>query len=616
MIKKHLKKIIAVSLTAAMICPFFMNIDSFASDKVVDSFYILDEDGTPVVVDVTQKDLEQEAGKRHIYSVNASSVNEEEETTFLTEETATSTTEETETPPIDENLIGIVRFNRGKSTIDFVDRDTGRKSYISPRIAADAAFIRMEEDGVLCKVGGVTMKVALEDVDSITSYEGQIVNRYYITNGYLIHAYGYYDGNTLDSATTRVGYKPDYLSIGYTYYSYDGHYFYDTFEKMIEDYRNNTYVNSVNYETPYYNYYQYLPYRTKAVFTGADYDAYIEKMKPNVESALKNTGDDFVNTQEIYTINSLLMLGISINETGWGTSPLALTKNNLFGLNAVDGDAYENADTYPSAGDCIKYYAYVWMQNRYLSGANFRYGGAHLGDKSSGINVAYASDPYWGEKGASRGYYYDTEKEDYGRYTIGIATSGIIKFHKEADAASKVIYTSENGAGGDLFHFPVAILETVTGDDGNTYYKVVSDMALNEERTARDVEAQYMPSRDYVYVRAEDVRIVFEGSGEGIDLTDPEKVENLKPDFNPVTPPTTEEEPVTPPTTEEPEPDVLIGDVNGDGKVNSKDAVAILRYIIKLSNEQFDILAADVNENGKVDSRDAVQILRKLIGLQ
>jgi len=34
-----------------------------------------------------------------------------------------------------------------------------------------------------------------------------------------------------------------------------------------------------------------------------------------------------------------------------------------------------------------------------------------------------------------------------------------------------------------------------------------------------------------------------------------------------------------------------------------------------LPNSNFDAVAADMNGNGRVDSRDAVQILRKLIGL-
>ena len=36
-----------------------------------------------------------------------------------------------------------------------------------------------------------------------------------------------------------------------------------------------------------------------------------------------------------------------------------------------------------------------------------RYYGGYLGDKASGMNVKYASDPYWGEKAAANYYSFD-----------------------------------------------------------------------------------------------------------------------------------------------------------------------------------------------------------------
>ena len=59
------------------------------------------------------------------------------------------------------------------------------------------------------------------------------------------------------------------------------------------------------------------------------------------------------------------------------------------------------------------------------------------------------------------------------------------------------------------------------------------------------------------------------------------------------------------------EPDVLIGDANGDGEINTADATVILKSaadMIELSDEQK--VAADVDYSGKVDTYDAVLILK------
>lgn len=58
----------------------------------------------------------------------------------------------------------------------------------------------------------------------------------------------------------------------------------------------------------------------------------------------------------------------------------------------------------------------------------------------------------------------------------------------------------------------------------------------------------------------------------------------------------------------------LAGDVNGDGEVNSDDAVCILRY---LAGYDVDVKIENGNVNGDdtVNSDDAVCILRNLAGL-
>ena len=62
--------------------------------------------------------------------------------------------------------------------------------------------------------------------------------------------------------------------------------------------------------------------------------------------------------------------------------------------------------------------------------------------------------------------------------------------------------------------------------------------------------------------------------------------------------------------------EALLGDVNGDGKVNARDARALLRHIAGLTSQDEIILAAaDFNADGKINARDARALLRSIAGL-
>ena len=57
--------------------------------------------------------------------------------------------------------------------------------------------------------------------------------------------------------------------------------------------------------------------------------------------------------------------------------------------------------------------------------------------------------------------------------------------------------------------------------------------------------------------------------------------------------------------------EILWGDANGDGNVNTKDATRILRYYAELTPaSEIDLIAADVNGDGNVNTKDATRILR------
>ena len=492
--RKRLRTCLSMLLVVTcLLASFSFYIDTKAQDRVVDNFYILDEDGNPITIEVTQGDLDSDFNHTRIKLFSRLRSGVEART----------------------DVIGVVRFKSTSGLVYYTEVDTGREGYVHCKSAGDAAYIGTESDGsVICKLSGVVMRVPAEYITGPVAFEScgeRELSHYSISdNGYLIHNYTYFDGSSLGLASTRVGYQPAYLQRGVRYYSYDGHYFYNDFSKMISDYRTGIYSNAVNVDTPYYNYYQYLSMHTKAPFTPEQYNSYIAANK--TESVMLTTGNAFASAQNTYTVNALLMFGVAINESGWGTSSIAKNKNNLFGLNAVDSSPGESANTFKSVEQCIHEFAYEWVHKDYLNGGDFRYRGPHLGDKHSGMNVKYASDPYWGEKAAARGYYLDTEKIDYGRYTIGIASSGMINCYKEADATSPVIYTTDSSNGSKIYEYPVVIIDSVERN-GAWFYKVVSDMSLTPDRSARNVEAHYDSNRDYVYVKASDIRVVFEGSG-------------------------------------------------------------------------------------------------------
>ncbi len=65
-----------------------------------------------------------------------------------------------------------------------------------------------------------------------------------------------------------------------------------------------------------------------------------------------------------------------------------------------------------------------------------------------------------------------------------------------------------------------------------------------------------------------------------------------------------------------PEPDVLLGDANLDGVVDSADTTLIYRYVLgsaNLTDEQ--LAAADVNGDGSVNSADTTMVYRYVLGL-
>ena len=60
--------------------------------------------------------------------------------------------------------------------------------------------------------------------------------------------------------------------------------------------------------------------------------------------------------------------------------------------------------------------------------------------------------------------------------------------------------------------------------------------------------------------------------------------------------------------------EITYGDANGVGKIDSRDAVVIKKFVAGFTGFGIDLEASDVNADGKVDTRDAVKILKKIVG--
>ena len=75
--------------------------------------------------------------------------------------------------------------------------------------------------------------------------------------------------------------------------------------------------------------------------------------------------------------------------------------------------------------------------------------------------------------------------------------------------------------------------------------------------------------------------------------------------------------PITKPTvTDDPYGGYALGDVNGDGKINTLDAMLTLRAAVGIESlDVIQTIRADIDGNGKINTMDAMMILRRAVGL-
>mgnify|MGYP002796133036 FL=1 len=488
---------------------------------------------------------------------------------------------------------GIVNFRTKSSAslnTNYVDAVTGESGYTNGYYAADAAFLGYENGKVKFMLSGVVGLVNASEVEVLDATEDWYVSFYRCEQGVLKHYIkNSMYGNSYSSAIT-VGEMQSYMKNNVYYYSYDGHYFYTDYIDMLDDYLNDTRANAINADEPYYNYYQFVSNRSKTGFTADDINNYVKyylgSSYTSAKTKMYQMGQYYIQYQNQYGANALAVFGVSANESAFGTSNIAKTKNNLFGHNAVDSDP-DMANGYSSPQNSIKDHAKYYVNLWYSTPKYSTYHGSFLGDKASGM-LSYASDPYWGEKAAHWAWsldLYTKDKSDVGKETLVFKDAGAVNVRKEPSTSSTVLYTTPENANMSFVLLDEVKGSTVSGSD--VWYKIQLDVPLNSNRTAIDYSGdKYDFAKSYGYIHSsllsKDVLDNDSGGGSGDGGSDSGAYKK--------------------------------GDVNNDGKLTPADYVKVKNHIMgnsKLSGKA--LTAADMNKDGKVTPADYVKIKNEIM---
>lgn len=414
---------------------------------------------------------------------------------------------------------GVVLFQTSK-TCDYnvTYLSENGNGYTNGCYGIDAAYVGSANPGYLdFYISGIFGSTTGDDVTLMPIETAKQVSSYLVDEGKLYHQIKTDMNQQTYSSLIYLGEAPDYLKDGAEYYSYDGHYFYPVnedysgFHQMIDDLEQKTHTHAVNAADPFYQYYQYLSHRSETSYSEAElenyFSDYLQIKGPLTsyrsiqtsyhailtQSLLKGSAAAFLQNQSEFGTNALMMLALSMNESAMGRSYLAYTRNNLFGHAAFDSAVEENASRYHSIEASVYSHAYHYLHEGYVDPDNYVWHGGYFGNKASGMNVMYASDPYWGEKAAQYCLRLDEAlgNKDLHRYSLGIIEGDrTVSFYKDANEDTK-LYSTQG-----LKDFAVVILDEV-----QDYYQIQSEPATATENG-------YDYNRDVAYVKKSDVDII------------------------------------------------------------------------------------------------------------
>ncbi len=374
-------------------------------------------------------------------------------------------------------------------------------TYLNGNYNVDGVFLDSEGVIVYGMIAGVRFEVINSEVELIPDNHLNNPYSYYeVVDNELIHRIAYNLRSADFQSIGAIDIAPDYLEEGIRYYSYDNHYFYSDFKVMTDDLRMDTYQHAINHNAPYYNYYQYLSFRSKTNYTAEELDSYVAS-NVGSSSAIYGAGEDFINAQNEVYINAAMELAFAIHESGWGNSLIARDKNNLFGINAVDSDPYNTATTFETIQDCIEYHVQYFIGMRYFNPEYYVSFGTNFGNKYQGMNYKYASDAFWGEKIAK--HYYKLDKalgfKDRNSNTIALLNPDALGYYGP-NIEGPVVYDPSTYTYRGLW------IPFVVENDRDPFYVLRLPIGLNDN-FEMDVN-EIMGPTDVFYVLKENVIII------------------------------------------------------------------------------------------------------------
>ena len=214
---------------------------------------------------------------------------------------------------------------------------------------------------------------------------------------------GYVNSGQVEAVNSSTTFIPDYVSDGkYVYHRYS------PYTKVMVAYHNaNMQIGKSYYSADGINFgtfkldhpFQFSNLKSRTNYTAADINRLYSIMGAS-DSKLAGKGATFKAAEQRYGVNALYLVAHSALESAWGRSKIAKDKNNFFGISAYDDSPYTSATKFDNVDSGILGAA-RWINSRYLHNSGYPANGAYLGNKAGGMNVNYATAPYWGESIAS-----------------------------------------------------------------------------------------------------------------------------------------------------------------------------------------------------------------------